>query len=126
LPTPSGNAAVAVTTAKVSALTAGTAYRFRVVATNNAGTGTASDASFATVAETCAENAALCPPSGGGSQPAPPAPISPAPPAPSPAGPAPKPLKCHKGFKKKRVRGKLRCVRAKKRHRKALNRFAAA
>lgn len=108
-PTPSGNSAVAVT-AKISGLAAGTAYRFRVVATNNTGTATATDKAFATVAETCSENAALCPPSGGGSQPVAP-PVTSPPPV---TAPAPKPLKCRKGFKKKRVRGKLRCVKAKK------------
>lgn len=110
LTTPNGNAAVAVT-AKVSGLVAGTGYRFRVVATNNVGTATATDSAFATVAETCAENAALCPPSGGGSQSTPPAVTLP--PVTSPA-PAPKPLKCRKGFKKKRVRGKLKCVKVRK------------
>ena len=110
-PTPSGNSAVAVT-AKISGLAAGTTYRFRVVATNNTGTATATDKAFATVAETCSENVAFCPPSGGGSQPV----VSPAwtpLPVTSPA-PAPKPLKCRKGFKKKRVHGKLKCVKAKK------------
>jgi hypothetical protein len=56
--TPSGNLANSVS-AKVTGLSAGTTYRFRVVATNNTGTGTATPASFATVAETCAENPAL-------------------------------------------------------------------
>lgn len=110
-PTPSGNSAVAVT-ATVSGLAAGTTYRFRVVATNNSGTATATDQAFTTVAETCSENAALCPPSGGGSQPVTP-PVSTLPPVTTPA-PAPKPLKCRKGFKKKRVRGKLKCVKVKK------------
>ncbi len=111
-PTPSGNGAVSVT-AKPTGLTAGTTYRFRVVATNNSGTGTATDEGFATVAETCSENATLCPPSsGGGSQSSPP-PVVTTPPPTNPA-PAPKPLKCHKGFKKKRVRGKLRCVKVQK------------
>ncbi|HEU4944786.1 MAG TPA: hypothetical protein VFT10_06450 [Solirubrobacterales bacterium] len=108
--TPSGNVAAAVS-AKVTGLTAGTTYRVRVVATNNSGTGTAVDKAFATVAETCAENSALCPPSPGPSQPA--EPVTVAPPL-TPASPAPKPLKCRKGFKKKRVRGKLKCVRLKK------------
>lgn len=113
LPTPSGNVANSVS-AKVSGLTAGTAYRFRVVATNNSGTGTATDASFVTVAETCAENAALCPPTGGGS-PLPPAVVElPAPGSTTPPAPQPKPLKCRKGFKKKRVGGKLKCVKVKK------------
>lgn len=111
-PTPTGNVATAVT-ANVSALAAGTTYRFRVVATNNAGTGTATDKTFATVAETCAENAALCPPTGGGSSSSP-APVTPAPVVTPPSAPQPKPLKCRKGFKRKRVRGKLKCVKVKK------------
>jgi hypothetical protein len=111
-PTPIGNGAVSVT-AKPSGLAAGTAYRFRVVATNNSGTGTATDNGFATVAETCSENVTLCPPSsGGGSQPSSPTVTTP-PPSTNPT-PAPKPLKCRKGFKKKRVRGKLKCVKVKK------------
>ncbi len=110
--TPSGNVASSVS-AKVTGLSAGTTYRFRVVAINNSGTGTATDSSFATVAETCNENVALCPPSDGGSQPTPasPAPVV----VPPPSTPAPKPLKCRKGFKKKKVRGKLKCVKVKKR-----------
>jgi hypothetical protein len=110
-PTPSGSVASAVS-AKVSGLAAATAYRFRVVATNNSGVGTATDNAFTTPAETCSENAALCPPEEG-SQPAP----SPAPlPAPvlTPPPAQPKPLKCRKGYKKKRVHGKLRCVKLKK------------
>lgn len=110
-PSPSGNGAVAVT-AKPSGLTAGTAYRFRVVATNNSGTGTAADSGFSTVAETCSENTTLCPPSGGGSQSSP-APVSSSPPVTTPT-PAPKPLKCRKGFKKKRLHGKLKCVKVNK------------
>jgi hypothetical protein len=112
-PTPSGNGAVSVT-AKPTGLTAGTTYRFRVVATNNSGTGTATDEGFTTVAETCSENVTLCPPSsGGGSQSSPPPVVTT--PAPTNLAPAPKPLKCRKGFKKKRVRGKLRCVKVKHR-----------
>jgi hypothetical protein len=111
-PTPTGNTVTAVT-ANVSALAAGTTYRFRVVATNNAGTGTATDKAFATVAETCAENPALCPPAGGGSSSSS-APTTPAPAVTPPSAPQPKPLKCRKGFKKKKVRGKLKCVKVKK------------
>jgi len=112
-PLPSGNGPVPVT-AKVSGLAAGTAYRFRVVATNNSGTGTAIDQGFVTVAETCSENAALCPPAGGGSQSTTP-PVSAPPPVTVPK-PAPKPLKCRKGKKKRRVHGKLRCVKVKRHH----------
>jgi hypothetical protein len=113
---PSGNLALAVST-KVTGLEAGTTYRFRLVATNNSGTTQAPDAGFATTAETCAENPAVCPPP-------PVTPTSPSAPPQVEAGPLPippsggdqkKPLKCHKGFKKKRVRGKLKCVRIKKR-----------
>jgi len=110
-PTPKGNVATAVT-ANVSALAAGTTYRFRVVATNNAGVGTASDKAFATVAETCAENPALCPPAGGGSSSSPPPAGGPV--VTPPSASQPKPLKCRKGFKKKKVRGKQKCVKIKK------------
>jgi hypothetical protein len=115
--TPSGTAATAVT-AKATGLVAGTAYRFRVVATNNAGTTQAVEKTFATVAETCAENPASCsPPGGGGSQASTsPAPSSTPPPASVPA-PIKKALKCRKGFKKKRVRGNLKCVKVRKHRR---------
>jgi len=109
-PTPNGNVA-GVVSAKIGGLTTATAYRFRVVATNNSGVGTATDQTFATLAETCSENAALCPPSD-----TPPV-SSPPPPAPvvtPPTAPHPKPLKCRKGFKKKKVRGKLKCVKVQK------------
>ena len=111
--TPSGTSATAVT-AKATGLTAGTTYRFRVVATNNAGTTQAVEKTFATVAETCAENAAMCPVQGGSSTPSTPAPT----PATRPSAPPPakKPLKCRKGFKKKTVRGKAKCVKVRKRH----------
>jgi hypothetical protein len=72
----------------------------------------ATENAFATVAETCAENVVLCPPSGGGSQSVAP-PVSTSPPVTTPT-PLPKPLKCRKGFKKKRVHGKLKCVKVKK------------
>jgi DNA-binding beta-propeller fold protein YncE len=106
--TPSGNAASSVS-AKVSSLVAGTTYRFRVVATSNAGTTAAAEKTFSTTAESCATNVALCLP------PAPAAPVLPPEPPATPTSPAPKPLKCRKGFKKKRVRGKLKCVKVKKR-----------
>jgi hypothetical protein len=113
---PSGNVASSVS-AKATGLPAGTAYRFRVVATNNSGTTQAVDKTFATVAETCAENPALCPPPETPQSPSSPTPTTPAVVIPPPA-PQPKPLKCRKGFKKKKVRGKLKCVKVKK-HRRA-------
>jgi hypothetical protein len=110
---PSGNVANSVS-AKISGLSAGTAYRFRVVATNNSGTTEAIDKAFTTVMETCAENPALCPPTEVPPTPSPPAPTTLAPVVAPPPVVQPKPLKCRKGFKKKRVRGKLKCVRIKK------------
>ena len=112
---PKGTVASPVS-AKASGLTAGTTYRFRVVATNNSGTTQATDKTFATVAETCAENVALCPPPPGETTSPSSAEPPPAPPA-TPTSPANKPLKCRRGFKKKRVRGKLKCVKAKRAHR---------
>lgn len=112
---PSGTTAVAVSTKITSGLEAGTAYRFRLVATNNSGTAQATDATFSTMAETCAENAALCPPSGTPATSSPPAQVEagPLPTGPS-TQPKKKPLTCRKGFKRKKVRGKLKCVRIKK------------
>lgn len=79
----------------LSGLDAGTTYHYRLVATNPGGTTTGSDLSFTT------------------QLPSPPV----IPQETQPSGPlvvTPKPLKCKKGFQRKRVRGKLRCV---KRHR---------
>jgi hypothetical protein len=111
-PTPNGNAAVTVT-ASVNGLAAGTSYRYRVVATSNAGTTAATDAGFATAAESCSTNPSLCPPSGG--EPAPTVtPPSATLPPPAVVVPPRKQLKCRKGFRKKKVRGKLKCVKIKK------------
>lgn len=109
-PNPEGTTNVSVS-AKISGLVAGTGYRFRVVATNNSGSAEATDKTFATQAETCAMNPALCPP--------PPPQVTPAgvtlpTPVLQPPAPQPKPLKCRKGFKKKRVHGKPKCVKIKK------------
>jgi hypothetical protein len=104
---PNGTSDIAVS-AKVASLTAGTNYRFRVLATNNSGVTQGLDQPFSTPAETCENTPALCPPPV----------VTPTPTAtPTPAAPlptAPKPLKCHKGFKKKTVHGKPKCVRLKK------------
>lgn len=109
---PSGTSATPVS-AKIAGLTPGTAYDYRIVATSNAGTSKGGNQAFTTLAETCATNPALCPPA----PPTPPVPPAPTPPATPPVGsPASKPLKCKKGFKKKRVKGKLKCVKVK-RHR---------
>jgi hypothetical protein len=110
-PKPSGTNNTPVS-AKISALTAGTSYRFRVVATNNSGTAEGLNQTFATVAETCENTPALCPPPAE-EKTAPPAPLAP-PVAPAPTAPSKKPLKCRKGFKKKTVHGKAKCVKIKK------------
>ena len=111
--TPSGNVSNSVS-AKVTGLSAGTTYRLRVVATSNSGTTQAGATTFATVAETCGENPAACPtpPS------LPPAQVEAGPVVTVPPKPPAKPLKCRKGFKKKIVRGKPKCVRIKKRRAK--------
>lgn len=114
VPKPEGTTSVPVS-AKLTGLVAGTSYRFRVIATNNSGTAEATDNTFATQAETCATNPALCPAPPPEETPA--AAVLPSPvlqlPAP-PAAPQAKPLKCRKGFKKKRVHGKPKCVKIKK------------
>jgi hypothetical protein len=110
-----GTASTAVT-APLTGLAPASTYHYRVVATNSAGPTNGADKTFVTLADTCQTNAALCPPptppaSGGGSTPPPPA-----------AGGTPpttkKPLKCKKGFKKKTIKGKQKCVKKKKKKRK--------
>jgi len=110
-PTPSGTTGVAVS-AKITGLTVGGSYRFRVVATNNSGTTNAVEKTFAALADTCQTNPASCapPPVAGTTLP----PVQPPSFTPPPTTPIKKPLKCRKGFKKKRVHGKAKCVKIKK------------
>jgi hypothetical protein len=112
-PTPSGTTGIAVS-AKITGLTVGGSYRFRVIATNNSGTTNAVEKTFATQADTCQAAACAPPPTGGTTLPAvqPPSFTSPV------TTPIKKPLKCRKGFKKKRVHGKAKCVKVKKTKRK--------
>ncbi|HYJ22172.1 MAG TPA: hypothetical protein VEW07_09140 [Solirubrobacterales bacterium] len=100
----SGSTETAVSAA-LSGLSAGTTYHYRLVATNAGGSTNGGDATFSTLAHTCATNPALCP--------APPVtpPVTPPPTSPPPPT---KPLKCKKGFKKKTVKGKKKCVKVKK------------
>jgi len=90
---------------ELTGLTAGATYHYRLVGANAGGTTKGLDLSFTTL-----------------SAPAPPPPVQPELPpviAPIDIGtPAPpKPLKCKKGFQKKKVHGKLKCVK-KKKHRR--------
>lgn len=116
---PSGTTDVTVS-AKVSGLTPGTEYRFRVVASNNSGTSIAADKGFTTPADTCATKSDLCPPPEEPPIQTPavsvtaPALFLPAP----PSTPAPVLLKCRKGFKKRQVHGKSKCARIRKRHKR--------
>ncbi|HVO53335.1 MAG TPA: hypothetical protein VMT37_02875 [Solirubrobacterales bacterium] len=60
--------------------------------------------------------AAACPESGGGGSSSPPPGPSPTP-SPTPPQVKPKPITCKKGFKKKKVKGKTKCVKVKKKGR---------
>jgi hypothetical protein len=84
----------------ISGLTPGTSYHYRLVGTNAGGTVNGLDVAFVTLALPVVT------------------PQSP-PPSPPPVSTptASKPLKCKKGFQKKKVRGKLKCVK-KKKHRR--------
>jgi hypothetical protein len=98
-----------VVTRKILKLTQGTTYHFKLVVTTNAGTVEGGDANFTT---------ATPPP------PPPDPPVVNEPPVvvppvvvPPVVAPPPPPLRCKKGFQKRKVRGKVRCVK-RKRHAK--------
>lgn len=86
--------------ASLSGLAAGTIYHYRLVASSVGGTAIGVDAILATRSHTCQTDARLCRPAGN-----------------PPEQPPRKKLKCRKGFKKVKVRGKTRCkkVTAKQR-----------
>ena len=90
-------------------LTPETTYHYRLVVTTNAGTVNGDDVEFTTSAVPPPPPPPP-PPSGGGSTPSDPSGGSTTPPTTTP----PKSLKCKKGFVKKRVRGKVRCVKKKR------------
>jgi phosphodiesterase/alkaline phosphatase D-like protein len=96
--------------AGLSGLSPETTYHFRLVASNAGGTGTGVDRTFTTPAATCETDSSLCPPAPEQ------VPSSSPPPATTPPATPKKPLTCKKGFKKKKIRGKVRCV--KKKHKK--------
>jgi len=90
----------------VSGLAPSTAYHYRLVVSSNAGTTEGEDVEFKTDDPPPPE-----PDDDGGSNDPGPAPaLNPLLPALA-APPAQRPLRCRKGFRKQRVRGKVRCVR---------------
>jgi hypothetical protein len=108
----SGKAPVAVS-AVLEGLKAGTTYHYRLIAENSGGEVHGVDTTLTTLADTCQTNAALCPPppfSGGGGSTPPPSGGGSTPPPPV----TKKPVKCKKGFKRKTVKGKPKCVKVKK------------
>jgi DNA-binding beta-propeller fold protein YncE len=84
----------------LSGLAAGTVYHYRLVGTNAGGATNGLDLSFTTPSFPAVERP----------QPQPLPPVV--------TTPKPKQLKCKKGFQKKKVHGKARCVRVKQHHRR--------
>jgi DNA-binding beta-propeller fold protein YncE len=114
----SGIGAVTVSAA-LAGLAPSTTYHFRLVATNAGGTAKGADQTFATLADTCQTNPALCPPPNPPvSDPLPNNPPTRLDPPEEPRPPVKKSLKCKKGFKKKTVKGKQKCVKVKKHKKK--------
>ncbi len=94
--------------AAIAGLTAGTTYHYRLVSENSAGVSYGGDQTFTSGSPVTppTENPPIQPP---------PPPPPPGPGLPTNPGPTPtKPLKCKRGFKKKTVKGKARCVKVKK------------
>jgi hypothetical protein len=112
--TPPGVATSNVTeTRKLTNLTPGTTYHYRLVIVTNAGTDQGEDVVFKTASPPAEPEPEA--PSAPPSAPAPPAATSP-PPAEAPIV-RPRPRRCKKGFHRRKVRGKVRCVRKKRSHR---------
>jgi hypothetical protein len=99
---------------KVLALAPGTVYHYRLVVTTNAGTAKGSDVEFTTVSAPKEPDPE--PEPGPDPDPAPPPPSVDPPPSVEPPI-TPGPLRCRKGFRKKVVRGTVRCVKVKRRGR---------
>jgi hypothetical protein len=102
-----------VVSKKASALISGTTYHYRLVVTTNAGTTQGDDVKFVTKSPSSVPE-----PENPAPSPAPSIPPATIPP-PSSEGPITThhPLHCKKGFRKRKVRGKVRCVKVKRRHR---------
>lgn len=93
----------------ISTLTPGTTYHYRLVVTTNAGTTEGDDVAFTTLTPPSdpEPESPATPPA------APPATVIPAP-TPGPTT-SPRPRRCKKGFHRRKIRGKVRCVRKKRR-----------
>jgi hypothetical protein len=116
LPCPTSPGAATTGVAEAGSLTglaATTTYHYRIVVHTNAGTATGDDVEF-TTADPPVEPLPEAPASPASSGEPPP---SPSPPPPPPPTVTPHPPVCKKGFHRRRVRGKLRCVR-KRPHRR--------
>lgn len=95
----------------ISGLSLGATYHYRLVVTSNAGTSKGNDVEFTAVDPPPPPD-----PGGGGGSPPPGTPPTVTPPTvtPPPVATPPKPpLRCKKGFRKKMVRGKAKCVKKK-------------
>lgn len=93
----------------ISGLTAGTSYHYQLVVVTNAGTAKGGDVEFKTASPP--SQPPSTPPATGGETPATPPPLTTPPPVTKPVPP----LRCKKGFRKKKVRGKMKCVRKPRR-----------
>ncbi len=110
-PTPIGNVTTDVAESfRATGLTPTTTYHFRLAVTTNAGTVNGNDAEFTTLSPLSEELPREESLPGAG-------PIAPLPtPISIPTVEPPKRLLCRRGFSKRRVHGKLRCVKKKKKH----------
>lgn len=93
---------------KITGLVSATSYHYRLVVTSNAGTSKGEDREFTTLSPPTETTEPVG--GGGGVLPV-------VPPAPPPITSRRKPLKCKKGFEKKKKHGKLRCVKKKPKRR---------
>ncbi len=91
-------------TRKVLKLSPGTTYHYKLVVTGNAGTVEGEDVKFTTASPPPPPQDPVQPPASGDPPAAAVPPVSVAP-------TRPPPLRCRKGFRKKKVRGRLKCVR---------------
>ena len=96
----------------LSNLLPATVYHYRLVVTTNAGTTEGDDVEFTTVSPPSDPE-----PENPTSPSTPPAPPTSTPPPPTPPVTKPRPRPCRKGFHRRKVRGKVRCVKKRARRR---------